>query len=115
MACECIAVMDAKLAEHNSRLCVTFMFPRDGSPSYTQVTLDTEKLNTRNRKKASALATFCPFCGLRYSPESDEEAREPGQAAYTARFADAPARSFDPWEDLPPEVKAIWARVEAAR
>lgn len=71
MACECIDVMDAKLAEHNTRLTGTFVFPRDGSPSFTQVTLTTEKLNTRNRVKASAWATFCPFCGVRYRPEPE--------------------------------------------
>lgn len=68
MACDCIDVMDAKLAEHNTRLVGTLVFPRDGSPSYTKVTLSTEKLNTRSRVVASAWATFCPFCGERYVP-----------------------------------------------
>lgn len=71
MACDCIDVMDAKMAEHNTRLISTFMFPRDGSPSFSQVTLATEKLNTRNRTKVSAIATFCPFCGVRYRPQPE--------------------------------------------
>jgi hypothetical protein len=73
MACECIGVMDAKLAEHNTRLALTFMFPRDGSEAFSQITIDTEKLNTRNRTKVSALATFCPFCGVRYRPDPEAQ------------------------------------------
>lgn len=41
-------------------------------------------------------------------------AAEPGQAAYEARFAHARPRDVEPWDSLTPEVKAIWARVEAA-
>jgi hypothetical protein len=40
--------------------------------------------------------------------------RDPGRIAYEARFADARPREFDPWDSLPPEVRAIWARVEKA-
>lgn len=39
---------------------------------------------------------------------------DPGRAAYEARFAHARPRDVEPWDSLPPEVKAIWARVEAA-
>lgn len=67
--CECFDVMSKKFAEHNTRLLGTFMFPRDGSPAYTQVTLDTEKINARNRTRVSALATFCPLCGEKYRKE----------------------------------------------
>jgi len=42
------------------------------------------------------------------------ESHDPGRAAYEARFADHGPRDFDPWDSLTPEVKAIWARVEAA-
>jgi hypothetical protein len=41
-------------------------------------------------------------------------AADPGRPAYEARFADHGPRDFDPWDSLTPEVKAIWARVEAA-
>ena len=37
-----------------------------------------------------------------------------GRAAYEARFAHASPRDVEPWDSLPPEVKAIWARVAAA-
>lgn len=39
---------------------------------------------------------------------------DPGRAAYEARFAHARPRDVEPWDSLPAEVKAIWARVEAA-
>jgi hypothetical protein len=41
-------------------------------------------------------------------------AAEPGRAAYEARFAHARPRDVEPWDSLTPEVRAIWARVEAA-
>jgi|GEM_PF-4097078 len=37
---------------------------------------------------------------------------DPGRAAYEARFAHARPRDVEPWDSLPPEVRAIWARVE---
>ena len=70
MACDCISVMDAKLAEHNTRIAVTFGFPRDGSPAFTRPTIETEKVESRKRGgRALALPTFCPFCGERYEAE----------------------------------------------
>lgn len=65
--CNCIAEMDAQLAEYNTRIQVTFAFPRDGSPSYTRPLLGTEKVAPRVRRgPALAIPTFCPFCGVRY-------------------------------------------------
>lgn len=72
MACECIAVMNKAAAEHNTRLCETFMFRRDSEPTLLVVTLMTEKINTRDRKKVTLLPTFCPFCGVRYREEAKE-------------------------------------------
>lgn len=70
MACNCIAEMDAKLAPHNTRIAVTFGFPRDGSPSYTLPTIGTEKVESRKRGgRAIAIPTFCPFCGVAYIAE----------------------------------------------
>lgn len=70
MTCECIAEMDAKLAEHNTRLCVTFGFPRDGSPASVYPYLKTEKIETRKRVgPALAIPSFCPFCGESYAPQ----------------------------------------------
>ena len=67
MSCNCIEEMDAKLADHNTKLGVTFGFGRDGS-SYTLPHIMTEKIEKRVRKgPALAIASFCPFCGERYA------------------------------------------------
>ena len=78
MTCNCIQEMDKKLGAHNTRLCVTFGFPRDGSPSYTRPALMVEKINTRNREKVLAIPSYCPFCGERYErPKSIQETVAP--------------------------------------
>ncbi len=75
MACTCIEEMNGKLAEHNTRIMGTICWPRDpetgasGQP-YDTITIQTEKIWPRKRERASALATFCPFCGTRYVPET---------------------------------------------
>ena len=73
MTCTCIADMDAKLAEYNTKLQLTFSFGRDGSTS-TFPLIGTEKLERKVRKgPALAIPTFCPFCGTRYKPEELEQ------------------------------------------
>jgi hypothetical protein len=75
MACECITLMDEKLAERNTRLLTTIVF---GKPQgYLAVTLASEKIAPRNRDKVTALPTFCPFCGVRYVPEAAPTHSEP--------------------------------------
>jgi hypothetical protein len=73
--CNCIAEMDAKLAERNTRLQVTFAFPRDGSPSYTLPLLGTEKIEKRKRESVLAVPSFCPFCGEKYGRPIQAEGR----------------------------------------
>ena len=66
MSCNCIDEMDAKLADHNTKLGVTFGFGRDGS-SYVFPHIMTEKVEKRTRKgPALAVPTYCPFCGKSY-------------------------------------------------
>lgn len=75
MVCNCIEVMDTKLAEHNTRLGVTMAFPRNGSPAYTLPHIHTEKVEKRQRKgPALAIPNFCPFCGTRYDADQAGEA-----------------------------------------
>ena len=67
MPCSCISDMDAKLGPYNTRLAVTFGFPRNGGPSFTRPTIQTEKIESRKRGSAAlALASYCPFCGVSY-------------------------------------------------
>ena len=70
MPCDCISVMDAKLAKHNTRLVPSFAFPQNGGQPFDTVTLTIEKIQPRNRDRVRAAATFCPFCGVRYVPET---------------------------------------------
>lgn len=61
--CDCISKIDERLAQENSRLVITFTL---GNGAPCRVKLATEKLNPRNRNSMGALATFCPFCGVKY-------------------------------------------------
>lgn len=71
MTCACIDEMNAKLAEKNSRLQVTFSFPRHGGPSQTRPLIGTEKIVTRQRGSAClAIPSFCPFCGASYAVQA---------------------------------------------
>ena len=82
MSCNCIEEMDAKLAGHNTKLRVTFGFPRDGSPCYTLPLIDTEKVETRKRVgPALAIPSFCPFCGNAYDAALRKASPDEGGAA----------------------------------
>lgn len=77
MSCNCTPEMNAKLAEHNTRLVETFCFPRDGSPAYTRPKIDTEKIEARKRVgPALAIPSFCPFCGDPYASQPAKPAQE---------------------------------------
>jgi hypothetical protein len=65
--CNCIDEMNAKLAEHNTELALTFGFSRSGGGSETYPTIQTKKLETRKRVgPALAIPSYCPFCGESY-------------------------------------------------
>jgi len=69
--CTCIDEMNAKLAEKNSKLQVTFSFSFNGEPSRVLPLIGTEKIETRKRGSAClAIPSFCPFCGISYSGPS---------------------------------------------
>lgn len=64
MSCECISIVDAKLAERNTRITLPLMLGADQTPRPMIVT---EQVETgRGKKKAVGMfATFCPFCGIK--------------------------------------------------
>lgn len=63
MTCNCITEVNAKLAEHNAEIVVTF-YP------FVRPVIDTQKVDSKKRGKPPlAVATFCPFCGVRYQQE----------------------------------------------
>ena len=68
MACKCLSEMDAELRKHNTRIQTQFSFA-GGNLADVICTpyIGTEKIDTKQRKKALGIvATFCPFCGLKY-------------------------------------------------
>ena len=65
--CNCIDLVNEKLQEKNTRICVTFSL--SGGP--TRVALTTEKIEPRGKRSVLMMPTFCPFCGQNY--EKDDE------------------------------------------
>ena len=62
MTCNCIAEVDARLVERNTRIMLPIMFSPDQTERPMIVTEQIEK--GRGKAKACGLfATFCPFCG----------------------------------------------------
>ena len=66
MACDCIETMNAKLAEHNTRIMIPITF---GADQTVRPMIETVQIESgRGKQKAVGLfATFCPFCGVKYS------------------------------------------------
>jgi len=69
MTCDCIAIFDAKLVEHNTRIMLPIML---GADQTARPMIVTDQIQTgRGKKRAvGVFATFCPFCGVRYEPEA---------------------------------------------
>ncbi len=67
MACSCIEMVNARLAERNTRMMLPIMFGEDQT---RRPMIETEQVETgRGKPKAVAMfATFCPFCGTSYAP-----------------------------------------------
>ena len=60
MTCSCISEVNAKLAESNGELLMTFW-------PVSRPLMETQKLDTKKRVKPPlVVATFCPFCGEKY-------------------------------------------------
>ncbi|PTQ64482.1 hypothetical protein C8J45_103332 [Sphingomonas sp. PP-CE-3G-477] len=68
MACNCIAEVDAKLAERNTRIMLPIML---GADQTARPMIVTDQIETgRGKKKAVGMfATFCPFCGVSFTQE----------------------------------------------
>lgn len=66
VGCNCIAEINAMLVEHNTTL-VTTMF-RD--PDTCVVSTDRIKTLRNGKKAALVIASFCPFCGVKYQPKA---------------------------------------------
>lgn len=75
MACDCIAEMNAALAERNTEIQPTIIFGTKERPGFTCVTIVTEKIKPRGVKASVPLPSYCPFCGTAYAlTDSDADA-----------------------------------------
>lgn len=69
MACNCIDVINAKLAERNTRLTEAIVFGGARSKLPT-IILQTEVIEKkRGAKPTSMFLSYCPFCGTKYEAE----------------------------------------------
>lgn len=65
--CDCIDVADRSLASEGQALNATLFEPRRALVSLIRT--DKWTIETRRRKPTYMVATFCPICGTRYTPE----------------------------------------------
>jgi hypothetical protein len=79
--CDCIADIDARLKEQGLCLAVDFSISEGllARPHIPLMRLDKLVVETRRSKPNSVVATYCPWCGVRYSePLSGDK---PGEAS----------------------------------
>lgn len=64
-SCNCIEIVDAKLAERNTRLVQALTL----RPFRSRLMIATEIIEKKRGARAVGMfPTFCPFCGVEYEP-----------------------------------------------
>ena len=65
MTCDCMKLVNEKLATHNGRLATGFQMTADMGIKM-RLLLATEKIDKHKRKPVpSVTAPYCPFCGAK--------------------------------------------------
>lgn len=69
--CKCIGLTDKALEAFNSRLGVDFQIDRKTGRVTSTVAIVTHVVEKkRGARPITMVATYCPFCGVRYQPEA---------------------------------------------
>lgn len=70
MTCNCIEVVNEKLAPRNTRLSQAMMLTMTAHPGLMVETEQIEK--GRGKEKATAVfLSYCPFCGTKYDSKTE--------------------------------------------
>lgn len=75
MACDCIEKANELLAPHNTKLTEHIVIEREGdavSGLRSTIALGVEKIEPRGNRPTMMVATYCPLCGVRYVPATNE-------------------------------------------
>lgn len=71
MACECMARFNERLADHNTRIVEMISLSGNLTEALCTPHIEVEKIDAKKRGRAmGVIATFCPFCGVRYRQEA---------------------------------------------
>lgn len=74
MGCSCEGDINKLLEPKNGRLVGGFSIARAdgkiGGIRHHPAMIECEKINPRGKKSPVVVATFCPFCGVKYDVES---------------------------------------------
>ncbi|MBV8971212.1 MAG: hypothetical protein JO290_02855 [Sphingomonadaceae bacterium] len=66
MACDCIALLDAKLVEHNTRIKLPLIITPD-LPVLPMIETEQVESGMGKKRAIGLFATYCPFCGDKLS------------------------------------------------
>lgn len=69
MTCDCISIVDAKLAERNTRIMLPLMLSADQT-SRPMIVTDQIETGRGKQKAVGMFATFCPFCGVKIGSDA---------------------------------------------
>jgi hypothetical protein len=74
MTCSCIADLDALLpADNRVEILLSLVDGQLVARAFSNIIRrDTEKVERRRGRASSICATFCPFCGTRYQPDTTD-------------------------------------------
>jgi len=69
--CECITDINQKLAPQNARLSLTITFMGPGLSEYPHIAIEKIDRSKRGKIPTCFIPTFCPFCGEKYTQETE--------------------------------------------